>query len=629
MSWLQSLFDTYVTCYGHEPDGSARLMPIAHTTQQAHVEIVLDGQGNFRRAEILEKERRTTQIPCTEASGGRSGSKPTSHPLCDKLQYVAADFAAFGGEVTSGFLKAPGEPHRLYLDILSDWSASTCGHAKLDAILRYVNKGQVVADLVEHLVLPVDEQGKLLKEWEGTKAAAPPIYSALPSGQLPEDAFVRWAIEGDQVAAGVWEDSALIDAWITYYARTQTARGYCFVSGQETTLAAQHPAKLRNAADKAKLISANDSTGFTYRGRFIEAEQVVGVGYESTQKAHNALRWLIERQGSRNGDQVVVSWTVSGKDVPNPMTGSDDEFGDIGPSIDASAGEGFARRLRLAIQGYQAKLNPSDDVYVIALDSATPGRMSITFFRRLQNSEYLHRIEDWHVRFCWLQNYGKDRKFVGAPSPRDIAQAAYGRRLDSKLEAATRERILPCIVDQVSMPQDLANAACERAANRVGMDRWEWKKCLGIACALYKGINYKRNYQMNLETDRSSRDYLYGRLLALAENIESFALSISDESRETNAARMMHRFSKRPYSTWLILNVQQLAPYKARLQSKAPDFLVARSRLMDEIHGQFAYSDFTDDSPLSGEFLLGYHCQRMELVKKKEKPEAAIEIDKN
>ena len=126
MSWLQKLHDTYDSCKGHEPAGSAPLMPTSHTTQQAQIEIVLDGDGQFRRAAVLEKSLATTLIPCTEASAGRTGSKPVNHPLCDKLQYLAGDYLTFGGEVTSGFAKDPKKPHRDYLSSLSDWASSAC-----------------------------------------------------------------------------------------------------------------------------------------------------------------------------------------------------------------------------------------------------------------------------------------------------------------------------------------------------------------------------------------------------------------------------------------------------------------------------------------------------------------------
>lgn len=115
MSWVQKLYETYERCAGREPEGFEPLMPICHSTQQAQIEIVLDGSGGFKRASVIEKAQGTTLIPCTESSAGRAGSKPVNHPLCDKLQYVAKDFVVFGGEVTSGFAKEPEVPHRDYL----------------------------------------------------------------------------------------------------------------------------------------------------------------------------------------------------------------------------------------------------------------------------------------------------------------------------------------------------------------------------------------------------------------------------------------------------------------------------------------------------------------------------------
>ena len=60
----------------------------------------------------------------------------------------------------------------------------------------------------------------------------------------------------------------------------------------------KHPAKLRQGKDKAKLISTNDANGFTYRGRFVSKKEAISIGYETSQKIHNALRWLIQKQAS-------------------------------------------------------------------------------------------------------------------------------------------------------------------------------------------------------------------------------------------------------------------------------------------------------------------------------------------
>ena len=120
---------------------------------------------------------------------------------------------------------------------------------------------------------------------------------------------------------------------------------------------------------------------------------------------------------------------------------------------------------------------------------------------------------------------------------------------------------------------------------------------------------------MALEEDRGTRDYLYGRLLALADSIEGYALWQADEMRDTTAARLMQRFADRPFSTWRNIELA-LTPYKSRLRTseKGSRFLWKREKLLDQIQCRFQANDFTSDRALSGEFLLGYHCQRASLL---------------
>jgi CRISPR-associated protein Csd1 len=293
--------------------------------------------------------------------------------------------------------------------------------------------------------------------------------------------------------------------------------------------------------------------------------------------------------------------------------------------MNTDTAQAFALHLNRAIAGYSAKLDLTGDVVVMGLDSATPGRMAITFYRELKGSEFIQRIKAWHQQCAWPQNFGDDKNFVGAPAPRDIAEATHGDKLEGdngkKLAKASIERLLPCIIDGRQIPEDLVLSARHRATNRLGFERnikkrneRAWEKCLGIACALFKGFHTERSYQMSLEQNRISRDYLYGRLLAIAESIESYALFLSDETRDTNAARLMQRFADRPCSTWRTIELG-LTPYKSRLGSseKSAAFLRKRNKLLDEVVGSFQSDDFINDSALSGEFLLGYHCQRQAL----------------
>ena len=131
---------------------------------------------------------------------------------------------------------------------------------------------------------------------------------------------------------------------------------------------------------------------------------------------------------------------------------------------------------------------------------------------------------------------------------------------------------------------------------------------------------------MVLERDRTNRDYLYGRLLAVAEKIEETALWIADEKRPTAAARLMQRFADRPFSTWRIIELN-LQPYMQRLQGNRAGFLVNRKKDLDEIYVAFESGDFTSDRQLTGEFLLGYHCQRQELNPQKSDEETKAADD--
>jgi CRISPR-associated protein Csd1 len=593
------------------------LLPTCHTTQKAQIEIVIDQNGDFRRARIVPKDEARTIIPCTESSGGRTSGE-ASHPLCDKLQYVAQDYTKYGGDKKSYFAS--------YQAGLENWCKSESGHPKAQAVLKYIQKGRVVEDLIRSKTLVTGVDRKLIEKPEKRDKNVPDIFKVLKD---QTEAFVRWEVEipGDSCSK-VWEDKALWVSWIRYYSNTKQNKALCYVTGEELLLADQHSAKLRNDGDKAKLISSNDASGFTFRGRFEDANQACGVGFEVSQKAHSALRWLISRQGYRSGDQAIVAWATSGKQIPDPLSDPLSILGEEELAMDdsdvVSTAQNIALKFNKKMAGYKADLGDTSGVVVMGLDSATPGRMAITFYRELTGSDFLSRIEQWHETCAWVHDYrfteNKGNKktkrtylrFVGAPAPRDIVEATYGNRVDDKLKKATVERLLPCIIDGQKIPRNIVDSAVRRASNRAGIEGWEWNKTLSIACALFRKLNEKEGYSMALDESRKTRDYLYGRLLALADSLEQWALNKAGENRQTNAARLMQRFADRPYSTWKTIELS-LAPYKARLGGQSHK----RQALIDKVHSMFSSpEDYTSDKKLSGEFLLGYHCQREALRQK-------------
>ena len=644
MSWIQKLYETYENCQsmiGYSIDEHKRpLLPICHITAQAHIEVVIDTEGNFKQARLItNKSDATTIIPCTESSGSRAGRKPECHPLCDQLQYVAGDFGKYGGTVTSGFAKDTEEPYKNYLKLLTAWCKSKFVHPKARAVLKYVEKKTLIKDLVEYKILLIGKDKKFLAKGERKKQKG--VQDIFDTVNPQDDSFIRWevAVPGE-LEIKVWKDKTLWESWIQYYFSTKKKEPLCYIKGCDDFLALQHPKYIRVKGDGAKLISSNDISGFTFRGRFLNAEQACGVGYEVSQKAHNALSWLISRQGKvffvkgasgrKEPGLTVVAWATSAKEIPRitddalAILGFDDLPNDE-PYIVSTAQE-VAIKFRNRMLGYASRLSNTDQIIVMGMDSASKGRLATTYYNEnLTGSDYLERIENWHKTCEWLHEYrykdiqeqktGKNIKkfqpFIGAPTPKDIAEAAYGSKADDKLKKSTVERLLPCIIDGQKIPRDIVESVVRRACNRIGMkdskdkSEREWNKMLSIACALYKKLNEKEVYSMALDENRKTRDYLYGRLLALADSLEQRALDVAKEKRPTNAARLMQRFSEHPYSTWRTIELS-LAPYKARLGGKS----TKRQRMFDEVMCKFKVDDFISDKRLSGEFLLGYHCQR-------------------
>jgi CRISPR-associated protein Csd1 len=636
MSWMEKLYQTYEQ--GISLDAS-KPWPISHFVKTAHIEVVIDGNGNIKndRITLLSGEDSLTLIPSTEASAGRAGAKIAPHPLCDELGYCASDFP----DVIPARSGA-------YLNQLNEWCISEYTHPKILAICKYLKKERLWQDLNQVIEFPVTFTNRRgLK----TKISA-------------EKVFVRWKVEeAGNPCSGTWEDDDLIDKWIAFDKFKNSKIGLCFITGEKVRLIENHSRFIRNSGDGAKLISSNDSSGYTYRGKFLNNTEACSIGFDVSQKAHNTLRWLISRQSSKikNGDQAYVSWAVSGNSIPEPLLDTwslfdsnefdlDEVIEDLVPEQkeiqdhSRDLGQSFAIQLKKYMAGYAAKLNPNEQIIIMGIDSATPGRMGIIYYREMFRDDFLNRLESWHKEFSWSQrhtvqledNTGKNPKTkviwpISSPVPKDIATAAYGDNVTDSLRKKVIERLIPCIIDGQAFPLDLVISCVRKATNRIGyasVSQWLWEKNLGIACALYKGyyhrhptLTQRREYAMALEENYHSRDYLYGRLLAIAERIEDVALSISGENRSTTAARLMQRFADRPFETWRTIELA-LQPYIQRLRVSRAGFLTNQLKEMDAILALFKHQEFNSKEALSGEFLLGYHCQRQKL---RTKPESTDE----
>lgn len=633
MTWFKTLaetYDVYSDQAGIEKNGQALLLPISHSTFNAQIEVAIDLDGNFKGAKKLEKGNDVvTIIPVTEDSASRS-SGIAPHPLCDKLCYVAGDYSAYTGDDKEKYFEA-------YLEQLKEWAQSEYTHPFVQAICRYIEKKTLIHDLAADCVLMPDEDGRLTDQMK--------IH-----GQGQTGANVRFVIRGDYMPQEVWKNQELYRKYSAYYRQKLGEKNLCYATGRLEACSDKHPSKIRNTADKAKLLSGNDESGFTYRGRFLSKNEAALVGYDTSQKAHNALRWLIQKQGYTRDESAIVCWMANRdmavpditKDSVNAYEGIDDledlDFDNL--VFEESLGthrdtdKYFAEQFNNAVKGYAGKIRADDKVAIIALDAATTGRLSVVYYDEMGGRQYMDAILNWqeHCRWSrriWVGKFQDEKKKIRCdctPSPRDMALAAYGVQrsewleADSKLIRATIKRLLPCITRKgVRIPPDLIRAAAQRASMPQTMSSAVWyNDVLCVVCAMIRYEYEKGEKTMNrfLNDKTGDRNVLFGRLLAVYDYMEQRALFEKDENgkvkemRATNARRYWNAYSRRPAATAATIKGNLMA-YERKLKDYE---LKMFDSWTGEIMSYLAECEYSNNA-LSENYLPGYYLQMEEMKK--------------
>ncbi len=505
-----------------------------------------------------------------------------------------------------------------YLAQLEAFSGSQYSTAQIRAVCQYVTKQTIASDLSKIKPKP--------------------------------DSYVLFQVEVDgNPEVKMWESGELFEAWHQYYWDSKSEKGNAeelsldYLTGTMQPEAKFHPKKISNRSANAKLVSGNDKTNFTFREKFLVSSEAVSIGYEASQKAHQFLRYLINERGILCGEQVIFSYTTGSveSEVSPPI--EEKSMWDLAKSISvtterdaedqlrAKTGFDYADSFRKSLAGYGMNSASKEHAQtaVIALDAVTDksGRLSITFYRELARGEYLEKIANWHDQCKWHQQFwDKENEkyvpFIGAPSVDRIIEAVHGKPRGTKDESytkikkGTRERLLRCIFDEADIPYDYVRAAVCRASNPLPLikkmkngkqTRRDFDTVLSTACALVRRDYQQRKqevYGMSIELERTDRDYLYGRLLGAADNLEEYALRKKQNDRVVTAAlRHMQSFAQRPFSTWNTIH-GCLNPY---IQQVKYSFGFNE---IQSIMQQFEKGDYEKNTPLGGAYLLGYYHER-------------------
>ena len=592
MSWFSNLVETYDKCselFAEVTEGDY-LLPIGHMWAYTNVRITIDVNGCFLRAEKYES---SIAIPCSLDSGGRS-SNMSPHPLHDNLGYLAKDEEKF----------------EKYMEQLEEWKGD---NAKLNTVYKYI-KGKTLIDDLENL----DVETKKKLESKG-------------------DAFICFRVEvkGDQTP-DLWKDRAISALWIDYYLNSQALaiKDICYITGELSQVAVKHPKGTNKKTHSAVLVS----------GTYANIRNNNSIGYVASQKGHAMLRYLIANQALKCDNQAIVAWTIGNDpNLPRPLeesqkyqlniydeqpkTGRDKEI-----EADGLLGKDYAKSVRNALLGMGdvGKLKKhKNKVAIIAVDAATTGRMSVTFYQELMEDEYLERIVEWHEKCCWYTW----RDNISSPSADKIIEAIFGEvkgKSFDKIKKQALQRLLHNVFCNEPLNKSYVISATRSASNPLSCDDYKkWRKVVNVACALAKIYysNKEGGFSLELETKRDDRDYLYGRLLAIAEAIEAHARYVQDKDRKdknpTNAIRYMTAFASKPFRTWETI-YKQLNPYIMRLNGA-----YWYQQQIDEIMSLFLPGEYEDNSSLNGKYLMGYSLQRRELYKQNKELEEDISNEPN
>ena len=678
MNWIGELYDLYdknERFAGKMEPGQPVLLPLYHTTVAAQLTVTIDEKGNFLYAETVPEEEKSTIIPVTDKSSSRTaGVEP--HPLCDNLKYLAGDYADY----VSG--KDCTRNHTLYMEQLRKWVESPESHPKAEAIYYYLCKNTLMHDLVKSGILTIKEDGMVdeKRKLQIVSQADAFVRFRVETDELPDDEV--WTDQTGRFSPECWKDRTLQQSYINFCRSQREEEGLSYLTGEYGRISYLQPKKVRNEGDGAKLISSNDEANFTFKGRFLTKEEAFAIGYEDSQKVHNALKWILRKQGTSYDGMYFVTWESNSGQIPDWLSDSDEicrqaeERGifetaakersvqseaegqdasearsavesekDAGRSEIAEweaeindeeeeteetpeTGEVGAARFRKAIKGYEKNLSQSSRTVIMALDAATTGRLALMEFKDYHSARYLESLKSWYESCEWLQwKSGKKGRysFLGMVGIRDAAELLYGTEQNGyfsmkgkeKLYKEVAKRWMPCILEGKEVPVDMVRVAVHRASSPVSFDsRFQWERILAFACSLVKQQykkRYKEDWTMALDENCTRRDYLYGRLLAVADRIE-YRTFDKDDGRQTNAKRYMNAFSQNPFRTWKILE-EKLVPYLGQLMP--PERLVYQN-LIDSICSKFSIKDFENDKALDGLYLLGFHNQSYDLKKKKE-----------
>ena len=602
-------------------DSEAILLPLYHTSLKSNgkniIAVKLDQDGSFYKAEFMS-DNQTIIFPVTANSVARSGSNPAPHPLVDKFSYYISEVS-----------------QSQYDDF----------HKQLASWITYCEEGEVKDFLmkIQQFILQTDFLSSILQSLYGDhyqRKGLKITYSDSDGKNKTVD-LSAYFLEFSIVQFHGFKDEsvtsykALHQSFISFMTANQDNLRTCNISGRTEQITNKH----RGLMGNAKIISVSNK-GEAYKGRFKEREDVFSVGYETSEKIHLMIKYLLENNNSSTwlgSSQYLINWfsddlaNESQLDIVKPAFNDlfEDDEDEKDSHVFIKPNEENKNIGSSFIKG--RKLFGNDATYYVAiLNKTSNGRIALKYFRQLQVSQLLKNLETWQENYSWKAKTKSGNYKLRTPTFNEIINAAYGVDRERYLEldndsfkSDQYQQLVTALIDGNPIPSTIVKKLEKNIKQRQKYPN-HWSQVQQISLAILHK-QYGREFKPMLDHENTNRSYLFGRLLAIFELIETqrYRIDGNNQERITNAERYWNAYTSQPAKLMMNLT-NKIKPYEETVKLNAHGIFnkldKERAEIVQLLSPLMAKKDIND--PLDYQFIFGYYAEKQFFYTKQEKNES-------
>lgn len=674
MNWIKNLAELY-DVMDRKPDRDPRLLPLYHSAANADVTVTIDVQGNFVRAEKIDKvefgenDYRMTRFPGTPDSLSRS-NQIAPRALMDRLMYVAGDFDDL---LPAEYQGTYHKHHSSYMGQMQEWVASEYTCSVPETVYRYLEKNTLIHDIADSILLPfmakaADKERvqkareenrvfELLQEMYAEGCAQKGTVSKKKTGMALDKLNIRWCIAADaedEDPVKTWRQDDVANSWVSYMhdVMEQTGtRGFDHIYCKDDVVLVKNWFPwVMSPTSNLSVVSSNRQDCQYRFGAYSNSQQMFGVGLETADKAMRMLRYLIEVQGKRyyNRDGItgaIVMWANGSTGCAMP---SFDAIFDVEEADEETVwGRLYHSRMSQALSGIRNILQEdgAETVCMMEFRKTSPGRVAIVQCAEIGGDELCDNLQKWYENAAWTQkNFDfKGKRWyetVGVPTALNFARygtlakgtCMMGHKIDNtNITYNWYSTIVKCLFFHEQVPMYMVDTLVNLAVACPNSSEWKYGRNyaehkMGMACSMAAAYyNFKeRTYEPMLDRSIMERNYLFGRAWACIDFICSEYRYYQGRSGKhqvdmTFAEKNIAGFANQPCD---VLE-QALKMVKGVYIPRYPFLEWVENELVDIISNLGANNEY-NNTPLKSNWIFGYSVERTALKEaKKEKVEAA------